>query len=195
MRYLFALLLGVASMAAHSQGFISGCGGIVGWYGDISYVNTNLPAGNFNPCTLLGTANQGMYYSDGANWVPFKSSPVVGTPTARTLSLATAYQATDTSKPAVVTVNLTSTATLSLTGGTTNTAQIVIGSTNGVASGTGTVINQYSNTNTGALTVGLNLSTVSAVPATFTLPAGWYFAVRQTSGTVSITSAFDQSLG
>lgn len=94
-----------------------------------------------------------------------------------------------------MTVNLTSTATISLSGGTTNTADIVIGSTNGVAGGTGTQIGKYANTNTGALTIGLNLSTVSAVSYSFMLPAGWYFAVRQTGGTITITSAFDQSLG
>lgn len=119
----------------------------------------------------------------------------VGTPNSRSVSLATAYQATDNTKPAFVVANLTSTATLSLSGGTTNTADIVIGSTNAVASGTGTTIGKYANTNTGALTIGLNLSTVSAVGYSFALPAGWYFAVRQTAGTVTVTSAFDQSLG
>lgn len=119
----------------------------------------------------------------------------VGSPTSRSLSLATAYQATTTSKPAVVTVNLNSTAGLTLTTGATNTAQIVIGSTNAVASGTGTVIGNYSNSLTGTLVVGLAINTASASPITFVLPANWYFAVRQTSGTVSITSAFDQQIG
>lgn len=118
-----------------------------------------------------------------------------GSPTTRTLSLATAYQATDPTKPAVVTINLTSTAAISLSGGTTNTADLLIGSTNGVAGGTGTIIGKYANTNTGALTIGLNLSTVSGVGYTLALPVGWYFAVRQTAGTVSVTSAFDQAVG
>jgi len=94
-----------------------------------------------------------------------------------------------------VTVNLTSTASISLTGGATNTADIVIGSTNAVASGTGTVIGKYANSNTGALTIGLNLSTISSGSYSFMLPTGWYFAVRQTSGTVTVTSAFDQVMG
>lgn len=121
------------------------------------------------------------------------SAFALGAPNSRTLSLATAYQATDTTKAAVVSINLTSTATLSLSGGTTNTADILIGPTNSVAGGTGTVIQKYANTNTGVLTIGLNLSTVSAVGYTLALPTGWYFAVRQTAGTVGITSAFDQS--
>lgn len=118
-----------------------------------------------------------------------------GSPNSISVSLATAYQATNAAKPALVSINLTSTAALSLSGGTTNTADVVIGSTSGVASGTGTVIAKYANTNTGALTIGLNLSTVSGVPVSFILPAGWYFAVRQTAGTVAITSAFDQAVG
>lgn len=119
----------------------------------------------------------------------------MGTPNTRSLSLATAFQATDNTKPAMVTLNLTSSATLSLSGGTTNSANVVIGSTSAVASGTGTVIGSYSNTNTGALTVGLNLNTVSALPIAFCLPIGWFFAIIQTSGTVTISSAFDQAVG
>lgn len=118
-----------------------------------------------------------------------------GTPNSRSTALATAFQATDPTKPALVNVNLTSTATLSLGGGGTNTATVVIGSTNAVASGTGTTICNYSNTNTGALTIGLNLSTVSATTCSFALPVGWYWAIRQTAGTVTVTSNFDQSVG
>lgn len=117
------------------------------------------------------------------------------TPNTRTVALATAYQASDPTKPAMVTINLTSTAAISLSGGTTNTADIVMGSTNAIATTGGTAIGKYANTNTGTLTVGLNLSTVSTVGYTLALPAGWYFAVRQTAGTVSITNAFDQAVG
>lgn len=116
-------------------------------------------------------------------------------PNSRSLSLATAYQATDTTKPALVTINLTSTANLSLSGGTTNSADVVIGSTNAVAGGTGTVISKYSNASTGTLTIGLNTNAIAATSATVALPSGWFFAVRQTAGTVTITSAFDQAVG
>lgn len=118
----------------------------------------------------------------------------VGSPNARTLSLATAYQATDNTKSAIVTVNITSTANFSLTGGTTNSADIVIGATTAVASGTGTVIGKYSNSVTGTIAVGLNMNSAAASPISFILPAGWYFAIRQTAGTVTITSAFDQAI-
>lgn len=119
----------------------------------------------------------------------------IGAPIARTLSLATAYQATDPTRPAMVTVNLTSTASISLSGGTTNSASVLEGTTTGVATGTGSVMCVYTNSNTGALTIGLSLATVSATTCTIALPAGAYFAIRQTSGTVTIGSAWDQSVG
>jgi hypothetical protein len=127
---------------------------------------------------------------DGTN-----GTNVTGAPTSRTVSLATAYQASTTTKPAVVTVNLTSSAGISLSGGTTNTAAVMIGATNGVAGGTGTTICNYSNSNTGTLTIGLNLNTIYGGTCSFILPTGWYFAVRQTAGTVTITSVFDQVMG
>lgn len=119
----------------------------------------------------------------------------VGAPNSRSLSLATAYQATDNTKPAMVTVNLTSTANFSLSGGTTNSADVVIGSTNAVAVGTGTVVGKYSNSVTGTIAVGLNLNSVAANTYILVLPAGWFFAVRTTAGSVTVTSAFDQSAG
>lgn len=118
-----------------------------------------------------------------------------GQPVSRSLALATAFQATDPTKPALVTVNLTSVANLTLAAGTTNTADIVIGATAAVAGGTGTVIAKYRNSLTGSLVVGLNINTDSGVTIALPLPVGWFFAIRQTSGTVVITSAFDQSMG
>lgn len=123
------------------------------------------------------------------------SAFAVGTPNSRTPTLATAYQATDPTKSASITINLTSTAAISLSGGTTNSASVVIGSTNGVAGGTGTSICLYSNSNTGALTIGLNLSTVAASTCKFDLPVGWFWTIRQTAGTIAITSAYDQAIG
>lgn len=119
----------------------------------------------------------------------------LGSPTTRTLSLATAYQCTDNTKPCIATINLQSTATISLSGGATNTGNALIGSTNGVATGTGSILCVHGNSNTGALTIGLNLSTIATTQCTMPVPTGWYFSVRQIAGTVSILSAFDQSVG
>lgn len=120
----------------------------------------------------------------------------IGYPTARTLSLATAYQATDPSRPAIVTINVTSAATLSLSGGTTITGEVRVGTTNGVASGSGAAVASYTNSSTGTLTIGINTQTVSTVPLVISLPIGGYFALRQTAGSgLTIVSAFDQVIG
>lgn len=118
-----------------------------------------------------------------------------GAPTTRTLSLATAYQATTTTKPAIVTVNLTSTASFSLTGGSTNTADILIGSTSGVATGTGTIMCKYGNSSTAGVAVGVGVTGIQGSTCTLALPTGWFFAIRQTAGTVTIVSSFDASVG
>lgn len=125
---------------------------------------------------------------------PAGPSSVSG-PNSRSMSFNTAYQATDNTKPAIVNINLTSTANLSLSGGTTNTATVYMGSTNAVASGTGTAICSYSNSSTGTLTIGLNTNTVSATTCSFLIPAGWFWAYRVASGTVTINSTLDQALG
>lgn len=119
----------------------------------------------------------------------------VGAPNTRALSLATAYQATTTTKGASVNINLTSTAAISLTGGTTNAATVYMGATNAVATGTGTPVCRYANSNTGALTIGLNLNTISGVPCHFDLPAGWFFGIVLGSGAVTITDAYEQAIG
>lgn len=121
------------------------------------------------------------------------AADTIGPPVVRTLALATAFQASDPTKPAYVTINLTSVANLTLAVGTTNTADIVIGATAAVATGVGTVIGKYRNSLTGTLIVGLGINTDSAVTILLPLPAGWFFAIRQTGGAVVITSAFDQT--
>lgn len=127
--------------------------------------------------------------------VPTPFVLAVGAPNVRSLALATAYQATDPTKPAIITLNLNSSANISLTGGTVNTADLLMGATAAVASGTGTVSGKYANSNTGTLTIGLNVSTIAGYQGTLIIPTGWYFAIRQTAGTISIVSAFDQSIG
>ena len=120
--------------------------------------------------------------------------PTMGTPNSRSLSLATAYQATDPTKLSVFTITITSTANFSLSGGTTNTAKIVVGPTNAVASGTGTTFGNYANSIAGTIAVGLNMNSAQTFSYTVFVPPGYYIAILQTSGTVSISSAFDQSV-
>lgn len=127
--------------------------------------------------------------------IPAQVPPPISSPTSRSLTLATAFQATDSTRAALITLNLTSNASLTLSGGTTNTATVVIGATNAVASGTGTVVGTYSNALTGTLVIGVSINAVATNPITFGLPKGWFFAVLQSAGAVTITSAFDQAIG
>lgn len=132
-------------------------------------------------------------YNDLTNKPTIPPAYVAGMPIARTLALATAYQATDPTKSALLSITLTSTASLSLSGGTTITGDALIGLTAAVAAGTGTIVAKYRNSLTGALTIGLNISTDSAQTINFLLPAGAYFAIRQTAGTtLAILAAVEQ---
>lgn len=147
-----------------------------------------------NKPSLSTVATSGSYI-DLTNKPTIPGLLTVSAPTTRTLSLATAYQATDNTKAAIVTVNLNSTASLTLSGGTTVVGEIRIGSANTVASGTGSAIGAYKNSLTGTLAIGLNIQTDSYNSLSFALPTGWYFAIRQTSGSgLVVVSAFDQSI-
>lgn len=142
------------------------------------------------------TAGSGIAINAGTRVVTATPTAfAVSYPNSRTFSLATAYQCTDPTKPCAVTINLTSTANFSLSGGTTNSASVVIGSTSAVASGTGTILGKYSNSVTGTIAVGLNLNSAAASPITVVIPTGGFLAVLQTSGTVTISSGFDQAMG
>lgn len=166
---------------------------LVAWDGEAHY--------DVSPSTLVLTngdakAQTGGTYSAGVFTPPqaVATPPQEAVPNARTLSLATAYQALDPSHDAEITINLTSSASLTLTAGTANTADVVLGATTAVANGTGSVVGKYANTLTGALVVGANLAVAGAEEIRIRVPAGWYFAVRQTAGSVTIASAFDQSI-
>lgn len=156
-----------------------------------------IPAGATGSTGTAGTnGTNGATGATGSTGATGPAGPsTIGSPTSRSLSMATAFQATTNTKAASVNINLTSTANISLSGGTTNTAIVYIGSTTGVASGTGTPICHYSNSSTGALTIGLNLSTVAASTCQFNLPIGWYFAVVTSAGTVTVTDAYDEAIG
>lgn len=144
--------------------------------------------------TLATVATSGSYV-DLIN-KPAITSVLIGTPVSKsTLSLSTAYQATDPTKPTLVTLSLTSTSSISLSGTSNNEGAIWIGATNAVASGTGTRLAEYKNTLGGALVVGLTITTSQTQPYSFILPIGWYYAVRQLTGSgMSVVSVFDQSL-
>lgn len=144
--------------------------------------------------TPAGTTAQ--YVRGNGTLATFPTIPgayAIGTPTTRSLSLATAYQCTNTAQPCLFTITLQSQSSISLGGAVNNEGQIVLGSTNAVASGTGTALVTYKNNLGGTLVVGLNLSSQQANSYVVPVPAGWYLAVRQTSGSgLQVVSAFDQ---
>lgn len=119
----------------------------------------------------------------------------VGSPTSRSVSLATAYQCTNNARPCSITITLQAQSSVSLSGASNNEGAVTIGSTSGVATGTGTNIATYKNNLGGTLVIGLNLNSQQANTYSVLLPAGWYFAVRQTAGSgLQVVSAFDQAL-
>lgn len=134
-------------------------------------------------------------WPDATGNVVIATGASIGAPNARSMSLATAYQATNTAKSAIFTINITSSPVLTLSGGQTDTAQIYVGPTSGVASGTGTDIATVTSALTGTLVIGVTITAGSTSAIPVFVPPGYYVAVLQTSGTVSIASAFDQSIG
>lgn len=113
-----------------------------------------------------------------------------GSPSSRTVSLATAYQCTDTSRPCMITATMTCPLTLSLLAGATCAGEFRIGSANTVATGGGTNIAPIQRNASGIL----GLSTNDYETKTVKVPVGWYFAIRQTTGSgMNIISVFDQA--
>ena len=166
------------------------------------YTSTGMPAASVYPQLFAWATDLGCFMqSDGTTWKPTSYAFPVGTPNARTLSLGTAYQATDPTKPALVTINLTSTASISLVNQTQASQKAGVwaaANATDVLAGTGTAtqLGNYENTQGGTLVVTLVLTQVVPQQAQLMLPVGWYFAVKQTVGTsLVISSAFDQSVG
>jgi hypothetical protein len=169
----------------------TGASGSTGATGPQGLTGTAGPTGAVGATGSQGaTGATGPQGATGANGV-FQ----FGYPQSRTLALATAYQAVNSSKGAIETITLECPAALSLTGGTTCTGQVIVGSTSGVATGTGTVVATYKNQNTGTLTIGLALTQTYDEVINVFVPAGGYFAVLQTSSgtSLSIVNAVDQA--
>lgn len=116
-----------------------------------------------------------------------------GLPVARTLAVSAAYQASTSTKPAIITVSPVCTAALTLSGGGTCTLQARIGAA-GLTCSTGTVVATWTNGNTGALTIGLALNQIIGSPYGINLPTGAYFVLCPTAGTFTITAA-EQTAG
>lgn len=174
-----------AQGVAGAQG-IPGAQGTPGAQGSTGATGATGPAGTAGATGATGPAGSAGATGPAGATGGFSA---YGQPTARTFALGTAYQCTDNTRPCILTVTLASTAALSLTAGATNQADLVLGTSSGIASSGGTRIAQYSNSLTGTLVIGLAINTNSNVTYTLNMPAAGFMAIRQTSGTVSIVNS------
>lgn len=152
--------------------------------------------GNPGPTGPIGPqGDQGTQGIQGVAGTPGVNS--FSAPATRTITKGVAYQASNPSKPSVITITLTSTSSASLSGVTSNAANIVIGATSNVATGTGTTVAKYANVLGGTLLVGLNVTNSATCSYTINLPSGWYFAVNNANSTtgVAIDLVLEQVVG
>ena len=113
----------------------------------------------------------------------------------RSITLATAYQAVNPLRPALVVLTFSAPTTLLLTVGTTVTGDLRIGPDASVATGGGVLVAPYKKSMTGVLGVGVSLASDDYETKTFLLPANAYFAVRQLSGAgMLVVSASEQAI-
>lgn len=119
------------------------------------------------------------------------------TEVARAIVMNTAYQASDPTKSALMILTFSAPAALTVSGGTSIQGEVRSGPLASVATGaSGWVVAPYRRTLAGALVVGVNISTDDYETKTFFLPAGHYFAVRQTGGTgMAVVTATEQPMG
>lgn len=148
----------------------------------------NLPLSALN---IGGTSSQVVLGDGSLGALPTQTPFTVAGPTSRSLSLATAYQCTNTNKPCVLTLSVACPLTLSVLSTQTCAGEVRLGSANTVASGGGTNIAPIQRQAGGIL----GLSTNDYETKTINVPTGWYFAVRSTTGSPSVVSAFDQEMG
>lgn len=202
----FILLLTIAAIRSWSQSYAvtpqqggKGATGSSGSVGAPGATGAQGNTGNTGPQGVQGTiGNTGPTGSTGATGAtgPQGAAGVnaIGAPNTRTVTFATAYQATDITKPAFIQVAISCTATVALGSAQTNTVELRIGSTNSVASGGGTQVDVTSTSLSVSVIISIGWTGQQTLKAS--LPIGWYFAARQTAGTgCSVQSAADQSVG
>lgn len=115
------------------------------------------------------------------------------------LQAGTAYQALNTAKPAEITVNVESTAQISLL----STAQAVqkvdfyiAATAAGVTDATGFKVGAHSNTQSGTLVATLVLGQIVPQQISIKLPIGWYFGYKVVQGSnFTVVNCFDQAVG
>ena len=146
------------------------------------------PTGPIGPAGPTGaTGPQG---AQGPQGVAGSSSFNFGAPTARTLALSTAYQASDTTKAALLTVSPACTNATTVLAASACTLQVRQSSAAGLTCSTGTVVSTWSST----IALGLVITQGNSFPLDIKLPVGGYFALCPSAGTFTI-SAVEQTAG
>jgi len=137
------------------------------------------------------TGPKGDTGTQGIQGVPGTAAPTFnfGSPTARTLAMSTAYQATDQSKAAIITVTASCTNATTVLAASACTMNARVG-TSGLTCSTGTVVGTWTST----YALGLLLTNTSGSPFDVKLPIGSYFILCPTAGTFTIAT-IDQSAG
>lgn len=163
----------------------AGPNGAVGVKGDTGATGPQGPQGLKGDTGAAGPAG-----SNGTSYAP--QSPV-----SRTISVATAYQHTDTTKPYKVQVNARAAQTVTLAGTIGDRIELRIGPTAAsVASGGsgGFSVGIWESGITG-IAVMIGAAIADGGQLTADVPAGWCFSVNRLSGTAAtIVSCFSQSM-
>lgn len=162
-----------------------GATGSVGPKGDTGATGPTGPAG-----AVGATGATGAKGADGISYTP-------QTPVSRTVTVATAYQHTETAKPYKVVVNARSTQTVTVAGLVSDKVELRVGPTAASVALNGSggfSVGVWESGITGiALMVGAAVLDGGQISGD--VPAGWYFSINRLTGTsATIVSCFTQSL-
>lgn len=144
----------------------------------------NIPSGSVSEY-LRGDGSRATFPT-----IPSATPFAFGAPAAKTVAVSTAYQATDITKAAVVTLNPACTNATTLLAASACTLQIRQSSAAGLTCSTGTVVSTWTST----IALGLVITQGNGFPIDVKLPAGGYFIICPSAGTFTI-SAVEQSAG
>lgn len=151
---------------------------------------------------ISGAMGGGPTQPDYTAWIAsqfeaqFVAHNIVSAPVSRSLSFATAYQASNIAKPANLTVIIQLATSIAI-GSVSNTVQLWIGPAADVTSGSGGTSTALADTFRCDLSVTLiTLSNTTRQALKAVIPVGYYFAILRTVGTdMTISSAYDQAVG
>lgn len=131
--------------------------------------------------------------ADHVHALPAAGAVAIGAPVTRTVTVATAYQASTSAKAAFVSVEIECTTTVGIGAPQANTIELVIGATSAVATTGGTRVDVFRQDLSVTL-ISLGFTGRQVLKAC--LPAGYYFAVRRPAGSgTTIIASFDQVIG